>query len=408
MRKRLLLLLAVLGPSLISAFADNDAGGVATYSVAASKYGYSILTTLIPITVVLMITQELGARIAIVTKKGLGQLIRERFGLKLSILIFGLLLSVNFGVILQNMSGLKSALEVFNLDYRIFLPIFTLLLYLLIEKGSFRRIEKVFVILIVFYITYLVSAILSKPDWGLVARSLVVPSGKISFDFLYTAIAVLGTTVTAWGQFFIDSFTKERHLTPRQLRYEDKDVYASAILTNIFSLFMMVAVAATIFQAGIIISGPAEAALAIKPLAGNLAGILFAVGLLIASFLGCAIVPLATAYAFSEFFGKRASLNETFKKDKWFYGVFLGLIVIGTVAVYFPQISLFKITLYADYFNGLILPVIFFFLYKFANDEILMGEYKNSKLKNILLIGSGVVITIGALIGGMGKFIFSQ
>ena len=404
-KRRLLILIAVFGPAIITSFADNDAGGVATYSVAASKFGYHILTFLIPITIILAITQELGVRIAIVTGKGLGDLIRERFGIKISMLIFSLLFLVNFGVILQDVRGLKEALNLFGLDYRIFLPLVIMLIYLLVIKTNYKKIERIFLVLLVFYFSYLFSAILSKPDWNLTLRSLIIPKGKINFGYLYTSIAVLGTTVTAWGQFFINSYVKDKKITVTRLKYSQFETYVGSILTNVFSLFMMVAVAATIFKHNIIITGASEAALAIKPLAGEMAGTLFGVGLLIAGILGTIIVPLATAYAFSEFFGYSGSLDEDFKRSKLFYIFFLVQIILGAILTFLPQISLFKITLYADFFNGIMLPVIFFFLYKFANNVELMGEYKNSHLQNILLVGSGIIISLAALAGGIGEFL---
>ncbi len=404
LRKQLLIVMAIVGPGIITAFADNDAGGVATYSVAASKFGYSMLTTLIPVTAVLMITQEIGSRMAVVTGKGLGDLIRERFGIRISLLIFSLLFFVNLGVIVQDLGGLKDALGLFNLNVFIFLPLLVLFLFLFITKSSYAKVEKFFLFLIVFYLAYLVSAVLAKPDWGIAMKSLVVPHGKISFDYFYTSIAVLGTTVTAWGQFFINSYVKDKKLSPDKLRYNQAEIYTGAVLTDIFSMLMMVAVIATIFIHGTKIQGAADAALAIKPFAGDLASIMFGAGLLVAGFIGAAIVPLATAYAFSEFFGYEGSLDVDFSKSKLFYGFFMFQILLGFIIVMLPSVSLFKITLYADFLNGIFLPIIFFFLYKFANSEELMGEYKNTKLKNFLLITAGVVITFAALIGGFGEF----
>ena len=402
---KILILLAVVGPGLITAFADNDAGGVATYSVAASKFGYAMLTTLIPVTIVLMITQEIGSRLAVVTGKGLGDLIREKFGIRVSVLIFSLLFFVNFGVIIQNIGGLKDGLSLFHLNLWIFLPAVIGFLFLFITKASYAKVEKFFLFLILFYFAYFVSAILAKPDWGTVAKSLVIPQTKISFDYLYTSIAVLGTTVTAWGQFFINSYVKDKKLTVDRLSYNRIEIYVGAFLTDLFSLFMMVAVAATVFANHVPIQGAADAALAIKPFAGELASVLFGSGLLIAGFIGAAIVPLATAYAFSEFFGYEGSLDVSFSKSRLFYGFFIAQVLLGVIAVSFPNISLFKITLYADFLNGLFLPVIFFFLYKFSNDKDLMGKYRNSRLQNIMLVGSGVIITIGALVGGIGSML---
>lgn len=400
--RRITIFLVVIGPGIITAFADNDAAGVATYSVAASKFGYSILTILIPITIVLAVTQEIGARLAVVTGKGLGDLIRERFGIRISILIFLLAFIVNLVVIIQNISGVRSALTLFNLDYRIFLPIILALLFFFIVKSSYKMIERFFLLLIFFYGTYFFSAILAKPDWALASKSLFIPQGKINLDYLYTSIAVLGTTVTLWGQFFINSSVKDKKITTPKLKYEQIEVYIGAFLTDLFTFFMMVAVIATLFKNGIVINGAVEASLAIKPFAGALAGILFGYGLLIAGILGCVIVPLSTAYAFAEFFGYEGSLDTDFKKSRLFYSLFLFQIVVGLMIVLLPQISLFKITLFANFINGLILPILFYFLYRFANDSELLGQYTNNKLQNALLVGSGILITIGGITGAFG------
>lgn len=403
LKQRLFIMFAVLGPGIITAFADNDAGGVATYSVAAAKFGYAMLTTMIPITIILMITQEIGGRIAVVTGKGLADLIRERYGIKIALLVFSLLVFVNFNVVLQDIGGLKATFQLFNLNPLIFLPISLFFLFLIITKGSYAKIEKFFLVLVVFYVTYAISAVLAKPDWKLVGKSLFIPGQKITFDYLYTSIAVLGTTVTAWGQFFINSYVKDKKLTVDKLKYNKWEIYIGALLTDAITLFMMVAVAATIYQHGVTIQGADDAAAAITPFAGELASLLFGIGLLIAGFIGAAIVPLATAYAFSEFFGYEGSLDVSFNKSKLFYGLFIFQVLLGAFIVSLPQISLFKITLYADFLNGLFLPVIFFFLYSFANNEELMGKYRNTAWQNFLLITSGIVITIGAGLGGFGK-----
>jgi len=404
-RIKLFILMAVMGPGIITAFADNDAGGVATNSVAASQFGYSMLTVTIPIAVVLLITQEIGSRIAIASGKGLADLIREYYGIRIALIIFGLLFFVNFGVILQNVGGLKSAAELFSINIYIFLPACMLVLFLLVTNASYSKIEKLFLFLIVIYMGYFFSAILAKPDWGLVATSLVRPTAPLTFSYLYTAIAVLGTTVTAWGQFFINSYVKDKNITEDHLKYNQWEIYIGAILTNLFSLFMMVAVAATVFQHGLKIEGAADAALAIKPFAGDLASLLFGVGLLNAGFIGAAIVPLATAYAFSEFFGFEGSLDQSFSKSRLFYSLFIVQIILGVGFTLLPQVSLFKITLYADFLNGLFLPIIFYFLYKFSNDPDIMGKHTNSSIQNFLLGGAGIVITFAALLGGVGKIL---
>jgi len=401
--KFLLYLLAVIGPGLVTAFADNDAGGVATYSVAAGKFGYQILITLIPITVVLFITQEIGARIALASGKGLADLIRERTGITVSILMLIMVFVVNFGVILQDMSGLKSALQLFGFDYRIYLPLLLVFLFLFLVKSSYKKTERLFFILILFYLSYLFSAILVKPDWGHVFRSIVIPQGKLSFNLIYTSVAVLGTTVTAWGQFVIASSIKDKKLTANDMKVSQFEVVAAAFISNTFTMFMMVAVAATIFASGLHINDAAQASIAIRPLAGNLAGILFGVGLLVAGFLGCAIVPLSTAYMYSELFGYEGSLDQGLSKSKFFYGFFVFQILLAMIFVMQPSFSLFKITLYADFLNGLILPVIFYFLYRFANNPDIMGKHKNSRTQNIVLVTSGAIISLAVIISIVGE-----
>lgn len=401
--KFLIYLLGVMGPGLVTAFADNDAGGVATYSMAAAKYGYQILITLIPITVVLFITQELGARIALASGKGLADLVRERYGIITSVFILLMVFCVNFGVILQDMSGLKSALQLFGLDYRIYLPLLLVFLFLFLIKSSYKKTERLFFVLILFYLSYLFSAVLVKPDWGHVARSIIIPQGKLSFDFIYTSVAVLGTTVTAWGQFVIASSIKDKKLTANDMKISQFEVVAASFISNTFTMFMMVAVAATIFTHGLHIGDAAEASVAIRPLAGNLAGVLFGVGLLVAGFLGCAIVPLSTAYMYSELFGYEGSLDQGFRKSRFFYGFFVFQILLASLFVMQPAFSLFKITLYADFLNGLILPVIFVYLYRFANNVEIMGKYKNTKAQNITLITCGVIISLAVTFGIVGK-----
>lgn len=404
-KRRFLLLIAVIGPGLITAFADNDAGGIATYSVAASRFGYAMLTIMIPITIVLAVTQEIGARMAVVTGKGLGDLIRERFGIKISIFVFLVVFVVNFGVVLQDTSGLKSALGLFGLNEMLFTPFLLFLLFIFIVKSNFSKIEKFFLFLIFFYLTYLCSAILAQPDWGQAMKSVVTPPRELSIEYLVTSVAVLGTTVTIWGQFFINSYVKDKKLPVSKLKYEQLEIYVSSILSNVSTWFIMLAVIATVYVNNIPIQGAAEAALAIEPFAGSLARSLFGVGLLVAGLLGCAIVPLSTAYAFAEFFGYEGSLDSNFKKSRLFYGFFIFQIVIALIIVLQPGFSLFQFTLYADFLNGLALPVIFFFLYRLANDNDLMGKYKNSKTQNILLVGSGVVITIAAIVGLVGRIL---
>jgi NRAMP (natural resistance-associated macrophage protein)-like metal ion transporter len=401
--RKTLLIATLIGPGLITAFADNDAGGVATYSSAAAKYGYLSLFTLIPITVVLWVTQEVGGRLALVGKKGLADLIREHYGVRASFIVFGVLAIVNFGVVLQNVSGLKSAFEIFGLNYNIALPIAILALIVFIIKTPYKIFERFFLFLIFFYITFFLSAILARPDWRLAVGSLIIPAGRVSIDYIYTSMAVLGTTVTAWGQFYVNSSMVDKQIDVKYQKYSQIEILVGSILTNFVSFFMMVAVSATIFINGIVINSAKDAAIALKPFAGSSATLLFASGLFVASIVGAVVVPLSTAYVFSELFGLRRSMNETFSKGKTFYYVFGIQLVLGMAVTLMPFISLFKITLLADFLNGAVLPAILFFLYQFGNNGAILGDKRNTATQNFLLIVSAIAILTGTFISIAGK-----
>jgi Mn2+/Fe2+ NRAMP family transporter len=401
--------LAVLGPGLITAMADNDAGGVATYSVAASMYGMASQYFVILTTILLAITQEIGARIAIVTGKGLGDLIREEYGPGIAGLLFVFYFVVNQGVVLQNVSGLKSAISLLGLPWQPLVLILTcFLLIALVLLLNYKNLQRIFLITILFYGTYIVSAILAHPNWGEAIRESLILPQKIKvndFSYWFALIAVLGTTVTAWGQFFVNSFIADKGLKPEQLPEARAEIYISAILTNLFSWMIAIAVTYTLFVNNIHVTDGLSAAAAIKPLAGNLAYGLFAAGLLAASFLGLTIVPLATAYVFTEFFGYERTLNANFLKGKVFYGFFVVQILIGLIAALFPKVNLFGLTLYADFLNGAMLPVIFYFLIKFSENSEIMGKYVSKGFSKFFLRASTAVIFVAVVVSFIGKFL---
>lgn len=404
----LLVFLAVLGPGLITAVADNDAGGVATYSVAASLYGMASQYFIILTTILLGVTQELGARIAIVTGKGLADLIREHYGVRVTVAVFLLYFFVNQGVVLQNVSGLKAAIQMFGLPWQSSLIFACGLLIALVVILNFKNLQRLFLFTILFYGTYVVSAIMVKPNWGEALRESLVFPRQIQIGdphYWFTLIAVLGTTVTAWGQFFVNSYITDKGLKPEQLKHEKAEVYFGAFLTNFFSWMIAIAVTYTLFINQIQVSDGLSAAAAIRPVAGHMAYLLFATGLLAASFLGLTIVPLATAYGFTEFFGYERTLNASFLKGKVFYAFFILQIVLGLVAALFPQVNLFKLTLYADFFNGAMLPVIFYFLIRFSENEKIMGkEYAARGFSSWFVRIFAVVITLTVLISFFGRF----
>lgn len=409
---RLLPFLAVLGPGIITAVADNDAGGIATYTVAASNFGMASQYLIIPITLVLIITQEIGARIAIVTGKGLGDLIRERLGVKTAFTVFFLYIIVNFGVILQNVSGLKAAIQLFQIPYlpwQFALIIICVAMIFAVVKFSYKRLQKIFLSMILFYIAYVISALLSDPNWSEALHESFVYPTQIdinNIDYWFTIIAVLGTTITAWGQFFIQSYIVDKGLTVDDISKERVEIYFGAFITNFFSWMIALAVTYTLFKYGIKADSAYTAALAIKPIASNFASILFAVGLFGASLLGLIIVPMATAYVFGEMFGFGRSLNANLGQGVGFYSFFIVQVCIGLIITLLPNINLFSLTIYADYLNGAMLPIIFYYLIKFSEDEEIMGQYVSKGLPAYLLRGATIVILCSVIITFIAKLGF--
>ncbi|GIW64569.1 MAG: Mn transporter [Patescibacteria group bacterium] len=403
---KLLLFFAVLGPGIITAVADNDAGGVATYTVGAAKYGMNSQFLIIPITIILALTQEIGARIAIVAKKGLGDLIRENYGVLISLIIFILYFITNQGVVLQNVSGLKASFQIFNIPWQPALILTCIFLIFFVIKFDYKKTQRIFIFMILFYISYIISAILAKPNWGEALRqSLVFPDLKYlpDLNYWFANIAILGTTITAWGQFFVHSYIIDKKLDPQHLKAERVEIFLGAFLTNFFSWMMAAAVTYTLFKNGIYNVDGFSAGLAMKPFVGELAPILFGIGLFGASILGLTIVPLATAYVFSEMFGYEGSLDADFKKGRLFYSFFIFQISIGLIIALIPSINLFDLTLYVDYLNGAMLPIIFYFLVKFYEDEEVMGQYASRGLTSILVKASAIIITLAVIITTIGK-----
>ena len=395
---KILIYFSVFGPATIAAIADNDAAGVATYSLAGAKFGYSILFVLIFVTVLLAITQEMGVRIAAITGKGLGDLIRERYGVKVALFVFSLLLLANMGSIVANFSALKAVSHMFNLPSLPILVMVIILAFLFVSKGDYKANQRIFLFGTVLYVSYIISAFRANPNWGQAISSLFLPSQvRLSKEYIFAAIAVLGTTITPWGQFFINSYVVDKKIQPDKLKYSQLETYFGAFLTDFFSFFMIVATASTLFTHGINLTSGEEAALAIKPFAGELASFLFGFGLLNAAIMGIIIISLSTAYAFSEFFGFTGSLDAPYERGKLFYGLFLFQLVVGALIVILPFASLFKIVFYTQSLNAFLLPLIFFFLLKITNNKELMGRFTNSKWHNYFATGSSVIIILASL-----------
>jgi Mn2+/Fe2+ NRAMP family transporter len=400
--KRILIFLTIFGPATITAMADNDAGGVATYSIAGAKLGYPILFPLVIITILLGVTQEMGMRLTVITRKGLADLIREKFGVKVAIFMFGALLVANIGTLITEISAIKTTSIMLHIPPIPFVIAIVVVSFFFVTKGNYKLTQGIMLVASLFYIVYIISAVKAHPDWGLAVTNLLYPHGvdmtsTYMRDFLLLGMGVLGTTITPWGQFFISSFAFDKKIEKGKINYSQLETYWGAFLTDFFSFFMIVATAATLYIHAIPLVSGEQAALAIQPFAGQLAGTLFAIGILNAGFMGLVIVSLSTAYAFAEFFGISGSLNDSYQQSKTFYILFgIQLIVAMAVALFIP-LSLFKVAVFTQTINAVALPPVFYYLIKLTNDRKLMGEFANNKFQQIFSIACTVIIVVTSL-----------
>ena len=400
--KQILLFLAVFGPATITAMADNDASGVATYAVAGAKLGYPILFLLLIVTVLLGITQEMGIRLSVITRKGLADLIREHFGVKAAMFIFAALLIANMGILVVDAAAVEVTAEIFHLPSAPFVILVIAIAYIVVVKGNYKFTQYFMLFTCLFFLVYIFSAVKAQPDWNLALGNLLYPHGvkltsQYMRDYLVIGMGVLGTTVTSWGQFFISSFSTDKKIEQGKMGYSQFETYWGAFLTDFFSFFMIVATAATLYVHGISLESGTQAALAIEPFAGRLAGTLFAIGILNAGFMGLIVVSLSTAYAFAEFFGVPGSLDDGFKKSKTFYIIYLLQLVLAGVIVLFPQVSLFQIIIATQVISAFTIPPIFYYLIRFTSDRRLMGEFVNNAFQKYFSIICTVVIVIASL-----------
>jgi len=400
--KRILIFLSVFGPATITAMADNDASGMATYAVAGAKLGYPVLFLLLIVTILLGITQEMGIRLTVVTRKGLADLIRERHGVKAAVFMFVALVIVNIGILVVDATAVKVTAEIFQIPPVPVVTLVILLSYFMAVKGNYKLTQSFMLIACLFFIVYIFSAVKARPDWGLALGNLLYPHGVTATpqyirDFLVVGMGVLGTTITNWGQFFISSFAYDKKIEKGKVSYSQAETYWGAFLTDFFSFFMIVATAATLFVHGITLESGEQAALAIQPFAGRLAGTLFGIGILNAGFMGLVIVSLSTAYAFAEFFGVSGSLNDNFGKSKTFYVLYLLQLVLAGGIALFPQVSLFQIIIATQVISAFTLPPIFYYLIRFTSDKNLMGEFVNNAFQKYFSIACTIVIAIASL-----------
>jgi NRAMP (natural resistance-associated macrophage protein)-like metal ion transporter len=389
------IMLAILGPGIITGNVDNDAGGITTYSVIGARFGYSMLWMLLLITFTLAMIQEMCARMGVVTGKGLADLIRERFGIRVTMVVMLLLVFTNLANTMGEFAGVAGASSILGLNRFIAIPVVAFSVWLLVVKGSYRAVEKVLLVFCVLYLTYVISAFMAHPNWGVVAKSAVVPTFQMNPEFISLFIATIGTTIAPWMQFYQQSSVAEKAIDLKHYRYEVLDTYIGSFLTNFVSFFIVVACASTLFVAGVRVNTAAEAAGALAPLAGKYASILFAIGLINASIMAAGVLPLSTAYSVAEAFGWESGVGKSFREAPLFYSLYTALIVLGAGTIMFvPESKLIGIMLFSQAANGVLLPLILVLMLKLINDKSLMGEYVNSRGKNIAVWAQAIVMII--------------
>ena len=393
MRQQLIVFFAVVGPGIITANVDNDAGGIYTYSLAGAQYGYTLLWSLVPMTFALVVAQEMSARMGVVTGKGLSDLIREEFGFRITFLVMMAVLAVNLGNIFAEFAGIASSLEIFGVSKYISVPLGALLVWLLVVKGTYRFVEKIFLIACVFYISYVFSAILAKPDWWVAAANTVRPHIPAERGYLIMLIGLVGTTVAPWQQFYLQAAVVEKNVPLRRYKEARWDAVIGALVSMVVVFFIIVACAATLHVSGHRhILDAAEAAIALKPLAGEWASGLFAFGLLNASLFAASVLPLSTAYVICEGLGVEAGLDKRFREAPFFYWLYTALLAVGAGIILLPGAPLVRIAVLSQVVNGFLLPVVLIFMLLLVNRRDLMGEYRNTRSFNIIAWSTSVVM----------------
>jgi NRAMP (natural resistance-associated macrophage protein)-like metal ion transporter len=396
-RIRILLFLAVLGPGFITANVDNDSGGIFTYSAAGAQYGYTLLWTIIPITISLIVVQEMCARMGVVTGKGLSDLIREEFGLRLTFLLMVALVVVNYTNVVTEFIGIAGSMHLFHVSKFISVPTCAALVWYMVVKGSYKSTEKIFIIASFIYIAYIFAGVLSQPSWhDALKATITLPANSVLSDkaYIYMAIAVVGTTIAPWMQFYLQSSIVEKGIRVKDYAASRLDVIVGSLFTDIVAWFIIVACAATLYVHGMgAIQTAAEAAEAMRPLAGEYAYILFAFGLFNASIFAASILPLSTAYTVCEGLGVESGVDKHFKEAPFFYWLYTLLIAGGALTVLMlPDSQLIPFAIYSQVLNGVLLPVVIILMLMLINRKDLMGEHKNSLLWNVIAWSTSIIV----------------
>ncbi|MGI6375020.1 MAG: Nramp family divalent metal transporter [Anaerolineae bacterium] len=395
--QRAMLFASILGPGLITASADNDAPGIATYSMAGSRYGYNFLWIVVWITLGEVVVQEMAARMGAVTGKGLTDLIRERFGLRLTFLVMLGVVLANLGTTAAQFAGVAASAELFGVSRYIAVPLTATLVYLLVTRGSYRRVEKVLLALSMFAVAYVVSAIMLKPDWGEVLRQAAVPQIRLDRDYLLAALATVGTTMTPWAAIYMQASVADKGVDIEHYGHTRADVISGAALGNVVSAFIIICTAATLYTRGVTVETAEQAAMALAPLAGQWAETLFGVGLIGASILAASVLPLATTYAVCEVMGWARGLDTRRADAPAFYGMFTAMIVVSSIVVLIPGLPLFPLMWLSQVAHSLLLPIVLVVMVVLASDRLLMGKWRNSRAINIIAGVLIVVVSVASL-----------
>ena len=392
LRPRILLFLAIVGPGIITANVDNDAGGITTYSVAGARYGYSLLWMLVLVTVALIVVQEMSARLAVVTGKGLADLIRESMGVRATAFIIGVLLIANLANTVSEFAGIAASMEIFGINKYISVPLAAFGVWLLVVKGNYKNVERIFLIASAIYFSYIISGMLANPPWGQVLKETVTPTFQLDAGYITIFITVIGTTIAPWMQFYLQSSIVDKGIKLKDYNYERLDVVVGSLFTDIVAAFIIIACAATIFVRGLNIETAQDAALALAPLAGQYASTLFAFGLLNASIFSAAILPLSTAYVVCEAFGWESGISRDWKDAPVFFGIYTAFIVLGAGIILLPIKSLLQLMLDSQTLNGVLLPIILIVMLRLINNKRLMGRYVNGRIFNLLAWATVVIV----------------
>jgi len=388
---------AILGPGIITGSVDNDAGGITTYSVAGALYGYKLLWTLIPAFIVLIVIQEMNARMGIVTGKGLADLIRENSGVKVTFFIFIGLLLADIGNTTTEFAGVAGSMEVFKVSKYISVPIVGVLVWILVVKGTYKVAERIFLVFSVALLMYVISALIGHPHWTEIGQSIAHPHMEYNSKYLMMVIGIIGTTIAPWMQFYMQSSVIEKGLKMKDFKYTLVDIIVGCIATVVVAFFIIIACASTLNVHGTTINEAKDAALALKPLAGNLSSAVFAFGLFVASVFSATILPLATAFYVCEAFGFEAGIDKKWDEAPEFYWLYTGILVISALIILIPNAPLIQITLWSQVLNGMLLPVVLICMIMLVNNKKIMGEYTNKPINNI--IGWVTIVILVALSG---------